>query len=124
MAKRASERRDPHPGGHFEPGAVPMERLLVTDIGLAQPLLGKEGRLDRIVFKLSETQAHTLQTAPASPMPPSAPWLEPHQPGARCQPARRCPGAEPHGAPLLAMAVGLFLVFNAQRFVQSVRRPS
>ncbi|MCV5626614.1 hypothetical protein OFN31_33855, partial [Escherichia coli] len=24
---------------------------------------------------------------------------------------------------LLAMAVGLFLVFNAQRFVQSVRRP-
>jgi putative ABC transport system permease protein len=53
-----------------------MERLLVTDIGLAQPLLGKEGRLDRIVFKLSEQEANTLQEPcrrPCNPMPPSAP---------------------------------------------------
>ncbi len=40
-----------------------MERLLVTDIGLAQPLLGKAGQLDRIVFKLSEQEATALQHA-------------------------------------------------------------
>ena len=47
--------------GTFEPAAVPMERLLITDIGLAPPLLGKAGRLDRIVFKLSDAEARTLQ---------------------------------------------------------------
>ena len=59
--------------GTFEPGAVPMERLLVTDIGLAQPLLGKEGRLDRIVFKLRARRKLTPANSPASLCPPSAP---------------------------------------------------
>ncbi|MFM5440566.1 FtsX-like permease family protein [Aeromonas enteropelogenes] len=113
--------------GTFEPGAVPMERLLVTDIGLAQPLLGKEGRLDRIVFKLSETQARTLQTAlqaaqgaefPAQPL-----WLEPISPALDASQLGDALALNLTALSLLAMAVGLFLVFNAQRFVQSVRRP-
>ena len=109
--------------GTFEPGAVPMERLLVTDIGLAQPLLGKEGRLDRIVFKLSETQAHTLQTALQAYAPHQPLWLEPISPALDASQLGDALALNLTALSLLAMAVGLFLVFNAQRFVQSVRRP-
>ncbi|MFM5161843.1 FtsX-like permease family protein [Aeromonas rivipollensis] len=113
--------------GTFEPGAVPMERLLVTDIGLAQPLLGKAGRLDRIVFKLSDAEANTLQRAlqaalgaefPAQPL-----WLEPISPALDASQLGDALALNLSALSLLAMAVGLFLVFNAQRFVQSVRRP-
>ncbi|WP_421281178.1 FtsX-like permease family protein [Aeromonas taiwanensis] len=109
--------------GTFEPGAVPMERLLVTDIGLAQPLLGKEGWLDRIVFKLSETQAHTLQTALHAYVPHQPLWLEPISPALDASQLGDALALNLTALSLLAMAVGLFLVFNAQRFVQSVRRP-
>ncbi|MEZ6961375.1 MULTISPECIES: FtsX-like permease family protein [unclassified Aeromonas] len=109
--------------GTFEPGAVPMERLLVTDIGLAQPLLGKEGRLDRIVFKLSETQAHTLQTALQAYAPKQPLWLDPISPALDASQLGDALALNLTALSLLAMAVGLFLVFNAQRFVQSVRRP-
>ncbi|MEZ6929430.1 FtsX-like permease family protein [Aeromonas sp. S16(2024)] len=113
--------------GTFEPGAVPMERLLVTDIGLAQSLLGKAGRLDRIVFKLSDAEANTLQSAlqaaqgaefPAQPL-----WLEPISPALDASQLGDALALNLSALSLLAMAVGLFLVFNAQRFVQSVRRP-
>ncbi len=113
--------------GTFEPGAVPMERLLVTDIGLAQPLLGKAGRLDRIVFKLSDEEANALQRAlqaaqgaefPAQPL-----WLEPISPALDASQLGDALALNLSALSLLAMAVGLFLVFNAQRFVQSVRRP-
>lgn len=113
--------------GTFEPGAVPMERLLVTDIGLAQPLLGKEGRLDRIVFKLSDEEANALQRAlqaaqgagfSAHPL-----WLEPISPALDASQLGDALALNLTALSLLAMAVGLFLVFNAQRFVQSVRRP-
>lgn len=113
--------------GTFEPGAVPMERLLVTDIGLAQPLLGKEGRLDRIVFKLSEQEAHTLQRALQAALQSYAPhqplWLEPISPALDASQLGDALALNLTALSLLAMAVGLFLVFNAQRFVQSVRRP-
>lgn len=109
--------------GTFEPGAVPMERLLVTDIGLAQPLLGKEGRLDRIVFKLSETQARTLQTTLQAYAPQQPLWLEPISPALDASQLGDALALNLTALSLLAMAVGLFLVFNAQRFVQSVRRP-
>ncbi|UCA10150.1 FtsX-like permease family protein [Aeromonas enteropelogenes] len=109
--------------GTFEPGAVPMERLLVTDIGLAQPLLGKEGQLDRIVFKLSETQARTLQTALQAYAPKQPLWLEPISPALDASQLGDALALNLTALSLLAMAVGLFLVFNAQRFVQSVRRP-
>ncbi|MEL3922625.1 FtsX-like permease family protein [Aeromonas enteropelogenes] len=109
--------------GTFEPDAVPMEQLLVTDIGLAQPLLGKEGRLDRIVFKLSETQARTLQTALQANYPHQSLWLEPISPALDASQLGDALALNLTALSLLAMAVGLFLVFNAQRFVQSVRRP-
>lgn len=109
--------------GTFEPGAVPMERLLVTDIGLAQPLLGKEGRLDRIVFKLSEAEAPTLQAALQAALPNKPLWLEPISPALDASQLGDALALNLSALSLLAMAVGLFLVFNAQRFVQSVRRP-
>lgn len=109
--------------GTFEPGAVPMERLLVTDIGLAQPLLGKEGRLDRIVFKLSEQEATALQAALQSYAPHQPLWLEPISPALDASQLGDALALNLTALSLLAMAVGLFLVFNAQRFVQSVRRP-
>ncbi|HDX8437978.1 TPA: ABC transporter permease [Aeromonas dhakensis] len=109
--------------GTFEPGAVPMERLLVTDIGLAQPLLGKEGRLDRIVFKLSEQEATALQAALQSYDPHQPLWLEPISPALDASQLGDALALNLTALSLLAMAVGLFLVFNAQRFVQSVRRP-
>ncbi|WP_421223611.1 FtsX-like permease family protein [Aeromonas enteropelogenes] len=109
--------------GTFEPGAVPMERLLVTDIGLAQPLLGKEGRLDRIVFKLSEGEANTLQRALQAYAPKQPLWLEPISPALDASQLGDALALNLTALSLLAMAVGLFLVFNAQRFVQSVRRP-
>ncbi len=109
--------------GTFEPGTVPMERLLVTDIGLAQPLLGKEGRLDRIVFKLSEQEATALQTALQSYAPHQPLWLEPISPALDASQLGDALALNLTALSLLAMAVGLFLVFNAQRFVQSVRRP-
>ncbi|WP_429034711.1 FtsX-like permease family protein [Aeromonas media] len=109
--------------GTFEPGAVPMERLLVTDIGLAQPLLGKEGRLDRIVFKLSKAEAPTLQAALQAALPNNPLWLEPISPALDASQLGDALALNLSALSLLAMAVGLFLVFNAQRFVQSVRRP-
>ncbi|WP_421144628.1 FtsX-like permease family protein [Aeromonas dhakensis] len=113
--------------GTFEPGAVPMERLLVTDIGLAQPLLGKEGRLDRIVFKLSEQEAtalqHALQAAQGTGLAAQPLWLEPISPALDASQLGDALALNLTALSLLAMAVGLFLVFNAQRFVQSVRRP-
>lgn len=109
--------------GTFEPGAVPMERLLVTDIGLAQPLLGKTGRLDRIVFKLSEQEATALQRALQAYAPHQSLWLEPISPALDASQLGDALALNLTALSLLAMAVGLFLVFNAQRFVQSVRRP-
>ncbi|WP_421216906.1 FtsX-like permease family protein [Aeromonas enteropelogenes] len=109
--------------GTFEPGAVPMERLLVTDIGLAQPLLGKVGRLDRIVFKLSEQEATALQGVLQAYLPNKPIWLEPISPALDASQLGDALALNLTALSLLAMAVGLFLVFNAQRFVQSVRRP-
>ncbi|MFM5133271.1 FtsX-like permease family protein [Aeromonas rivipollensis] len=109
--------------GTFEPGAVPMERLLVTDIGLAQPLLGKAGRLDRIVFKLSDEEANALQRALQTEYPHQPLWLEPISPALDASQLGDALALNLSALSLLAMAVGLFLVFNAQRFVQSVRRP-
>ncbi|MDM5140223.1 ABC transporter permease [Aeromonas bestiarum] len=109
--------------GTFEPGAVPMERLLVTDIGLAQPLLGKEGRLDRIVFQLSDAEARALQALLQSYRPHQPLWLEPISPALDASQLGDALALNLTALSLLAMAVGLFLVFNAQRFVQSVRRP-
>ncbi|MFM5842129.1 FtsX-like permease family protein [Aeromonas sanarellii] len=109
--------------GTFEPGAIPMERLLVTDIGLAQPLLGKAGRLDRIVFKLSDKEATALQAALQSYAPHQPLWLEPISPALDASQLGDALALNLSALSLLAMAVGLFLVFNAQRFVQSVRRP-
>lgn len=109
--------------GTFEPGAVPMERLLVTDIGLAQPLLGKAGRLDRIVFKLSDEEANALQRALLTYYPHQPLWLEPISPALDASQLGDALALNLSALSLLAMAVGLFLVFNAQRFVQSVRRP-
>ncbi|QXC32676.1 ABC transporter permease [Aeromonas sp. FDAARGOS 1407] len=109
--------------GTFEPGAVPMERLLVTDIGLAQPLLGKAGRLDRIVFKLSDAQVTALQRALQAYAPHQPLWLEPISPALDASQLGDALALNLTALSLLAMAVGLFLVFNAQRFVQSVRRP-
>ena len=109
--------------GTFEPGAIPMERLLVTDIGLAQSLLGKAGRLDRIIFKASETQAQALQAALRTDFPDQPLWLEPISPALDASQLGDALALNLTALSLLAMAVGLFLVFNAQRFVQSVRRP-
>ena len=109
--------------GTFEPGAVPMERLLVTDIGLAQPLLGKEGRLDRIVFQLSDAEARALQALLQTYRPHQPLWLEPISPALDASQLGDALALNLSALSLLAMAVGLFLVFNAQRFVQSVRRP-
>ena len=104
--------------GTFEPGVVPMERLLLTDLGIAQPLLGKDGRLDRILFKLSESEATALQARLPKPL-----WLEPISPALDASLLGDALALNLSALSLLAMAVGLFLVFNAQRFVQSVRRP-
>lgn len=109
--------------GTFEPGAVPMERLLITDIGLAQPLLDKAGRLDRIVFKLSDAEARTLQATLQTDYPNQPLWLEPISPALDASQLGDALALNLTALSLLAMAVGLFLVFNAQRFVQSVRRP-
>ncbi|MDU1145425.1 FtsX-like permease family protein [Aeromonas rivipollensis] len=109
--------------GTFEPGAVPMERLLITDIGLAQPLLGKAGRLDRIVFKLSDEEANALQRGLQTESPHQPLWLEPISPALDASQLGDALALNLSALSLLAMAVGLFLVFNAQRFVQSVRRP-
>ncbi|OSM49950.1 cell division protein FtsX, partial [Aeromonas salmonicida subsp. salmonicida] len=109
--------------GTFEPGAVPMERLLVTDIGLAQHMLGKAGRLDRIVFKLSNAEARTLQATLQAYLPHQPLWLEPISPALDANQLGDALALNLTALSLLAMAVGLFLVFNAQRFVQSVRRP-
>lgn len=110
--------------GTFEPGAVPMERLLVTDIGLAQHMLGKAGRLDRIVFKLSDAEARTLQATLQAYLPHQPLWLEPISPALDASQLGDALALNLTALSLLAMAVGLFLVFNAQRFVQSVRRPA
>ncbi len=51
-------------------------------------------------------------------------WLEPISPALDASQLGDALALNLTALSLLAMAVGLFLVFNAQRFVQSVRRPN
>jgi putative ABC transport system permease protein len=104
--------------GTFAPGALPMEQLLITDIGIAQQLTGKGGHLDAILFKLDASQAAAVRALLPDPL-----WLAPISPALDASQLGDALGLNLSALSLLAMAVGLFLVFNAMSFVQSVRRP-
>jgi putative ABC transport system permease protein len=104
--------------GTFSPGALPMEQLIITDIGIAQELTGKRGRLDAILFKLTAPQVAAVQGLLHAPL-----WLVPINPALDASQLGDALGLNLSALSLLAMAVGLFLVFNAMSFVQSVRRP-
>ncbi|WP_368164140.1 FtsX-like permease family protein [Aeromonas sp. R6-2] len=104
--------------GLLEEGEIPLDHLLVTDIGLAQQWLGREGRIDRVYFRLDEAgvKALTARLAPGEALERTGPELDASRLGDAL-------ALNLTALSLLALAVGLFLVFNAQRFVLSVRRP-
>lgn len=105
-------------GGVIDEGSIALDRLLVTDIGLAQQWLGREGRLDRLYFHLDDAARARLEKhlRPGEVLERTGPELDASRLGDAL-------ALNLTALSLLALAVGLFLVFNAQRFVLSLRRP-
>jgi putative ABC transport system permease protein len=96
----------------------PGEQLLVADIGLAQRLLGAPSQLSRIDLQLDDTQAAAL----LADLPPGS-WLEASADGdALVLGMSRAFEINLQALSLLALLVGVFLVFQSIGFLGLRRR--
>ncbi|MCC7018377.1 MAG: ABC transporter permease [Ardenticatenales bacterium] len=106
-------------------GRRALDGLVLADIGAAQAFLGRGGRLDRIDLRLPEAPAarDAALTALAGLLPPSA-VIEPA--GAAADTVASMTDAfrlNLTALSLLALLVGMFLIFNTVRFNVVQRRP-
>ncbi|MBK6770261.1 MAG: FtsX-like permease family protein [Ardenticatenales bacterium] len=106
-------------------GRRALEGLVLADIGAAQAFLGRGGRLDRIDLRLPEAPAarDAALAALAALLPPSA-VIEPA--GAAADTVASMTDAfrlNLTALSLLALLVGMFLIFNTVRFNVVQRRP-
>lgn len=106
-------------------GRRALDGLVLADIGAAQAFLGRGGRLDRIDLRLPEAPAarDAALTALAALLPPSA-VIEPA--GAAADTVASMTDAfrlNLTALSLLALLVGMFLIFNTVRFNVVQRRP-
>ncbi|MBY4678698.1 ABC transporter permease [Marinobacterium arenosum] len=96
-----------------------MQNLLLLDIGLAQQLLGRSGRLDAIDLVLTDSEVAAVNALlPAGVQMMPTPLLQAQQ--ARISDALFF---NLQALGFLALALGLFLVFNSVWFSLTQRRP-
>ena len=101
-----------------------LDDLLITDIGVAQHWLGKFGQLDRIDL-IIPTDAHgvAVRTQLATVLPPGVRLTTPSQ---RAQSTTEMTASfeiNLNALSLLALVVGMFLIYNTMTFAVVQRRP-
>ncbi|MBE0597274.1 MAG: ABC transporter permease [Desulfuromonadales bacterium] len=107
--------------GHLAPrqsiGAEALAALAVTDIATAQELLGTVGRLSRIDLQLPEGQAGEELLARVRPiLPPSALIVPANTRGQAMDQMTRAFRLNLSALSLLALVVGMFLIYNTMTF--------
>jgi len=110
--------------GYFEPPSqqrAVMRDLLVTDISTAQELLGRVGRLSRIDLILADVDAAELE-AIRTLLPAEAQLVLAASRGTAMQEMTRAFGINLTAMSLLALVVGLFLIYNTISFSVLQRR--
>ena len=110
--------------GLFEPSpqlATAMQDLLLTDIATAQELLGRIGRLSRIDLILPLTESEGLAAIKAQ-LPPQARLLPAATRGRAMREMSRAFSINLTAMSLLALVVGLFLIYNTLSFSVLQRR--
>lgn len=96
-----------------------MEGLVLTDVSTAQELLGKTGRLSRIDLRLdSETELAPLQAW----LPPGVEVVRPSARGNTVDQMTRAFRTNLIALSLLALVVGMFLIYNTMTFSVVQRR--
>ncbi len=110
--------------GLFEPPpqqAAAMRDLLLTDIATAQELLGRLGKLSRIDLILPADESGTQRAIEAA-LPPGARLLPASARSSAMQEMTRAFGINLTAMSLLALVVGLFLIYNTLSFSVLQRR--
>lgn len=98
-----------------------MENLLVTDISTAQELLGKVGRLDRIDLLISKSDP-TLSKRIESALPPGVQLVRASSRAQALEQLTRAFRLNLTALSLLALLVGMFLIYNTMTFSVVQRR--
>ena len=110
--------------GLFEPPpqqAAVMQDLLLADIATAQELLGRIGRLSRIDLILPSAESGRLEAIKAQ-LPPEARLLPATTRGSAMREMSRAFSINLTAMSLLALVVGLFLIYNTLSFSVLQRR--
>lgn len=110
--------------GVFKPSpqqAVAMQDLLLADISTAQELLGRMGRLSRIDLILP-TDVESIQTTLQTMLPAEARLVPANSRSRAMQEMTRAFGINLMAMSLLALVVGLFLIYNTLSFSVLQRR--
>lgn len=101
-----------------------LDDLLITDIGVAQHWLGKVGQLDRIDLIIpSDADGVALRTRLHAVLPPGVRMTTPAQ---RAQSTTEMTASfeiNLNALSLLALVVGMFLIYNTMTFAVVQRRP-
>jgi putative ABC transport system permease protein len=114
--------------GLLETGDAATQRaiddLLITDIGVAQHWLGKVGQLDRIDLIIpADARGAAVRTQLATVLPPGVRLTTPTQ---RAQSTTEMTASfeiNLNALSLLALVVGMFLIYNTMTFAVVQRRP-
>jgi putative ABC transport system permease protein len=99
-----------------------LDGLLIADIATAQEVLGKVGRLDRIDLIVAEDNPATLE-AIESILPPSARIVRPAARSGTVDEMTAAFRLNLTALSLLALVVGMFLIYNTVTFSVIQRRP-
>lgn len=120
--------REVHIVGLLQPGdelsARALESLVISDIATAQELLGMVGKLSRIDLILDDGQATTnaAQERLASILPPGAELVRPAARSNTLEQMTRAFELNLSALSLLALIVGMFLIYNTMTFSVVQRR--
>ncbi|XXF77480.1 FtsX-like permease family protein [Myxococcaceae bacterium GXIMD 01537] len=102
-----------------EAAARALEGLVLCDISTAQEVLGKEGRLSRVDLKLpDEAAVRTLEAR----LPPGVELMRPSARGGQVAQMTRAFRTNLAALSLLALVVGMFLIYNTMTFSVVQRR--
>ncbi|MBI1294597.1 FtsX-like permease family protein [bacterium] len=99
-----------------------LDGLLIADIATAQEVLGKVGRLDRIDLIVAEDDPATLAAIEAI-LPPSARIVRPEARSGTVDEMTAAFRLNLTALSLLALVVGMFLIYNTVTFSVIQRRP-
>ncbi|MBX3001268.1 MAG: FtsX-like permease family protein, partial [Caldilineaceae bacterium] len=100
-----------------------LDGLLIADIATAQEVLGKVGRLDRIDLIIAEADAGMTLARIESILPPSARIVRPEARSGTVDEMTAAFRLNLTALSLLALVVGMFLIYNTVTFSVIQRRP-